>query len=229
MIDRQLRKANAIQQRMAERIIDGLQHDRQNQNQRRNQVVDLYGVEYTRQGDSSNPATFYISVSPDMVYYERFEFKIIVQPFSIPIAGGSTDFTNINVEVANRSLSTNGSSITPNPHNHSATVTPNPHSHNISAGVTQSSGAVNDFEIWIEDIDMTPYLKAQFPDEWINGDGVFPSNALDKYDVLKAAGFLPSWQQGIVLTPGFKKVELRAKGTFSVSLINYLKLSHVNR
>lgn len=59
--------------------------------QRRNQVVDLQGVQYTRvitpktdsqgrpipQPDSA--ANFYVSISPDMIYMERFEFKLIVE------------------------------------------------------------------------------------------------------------------------------------------------------
>ena len=224
--------------RVAERVHDGVQRNRQNQNQRRNQVVDLYGVEYTRQGDKNSPATFYISVSPDMVYYERFEFKIIIQPFAMPVSGGGrtssvvVEVDNANVQVGNTALSTSGDMISPNPHSHSvqahnhATVA---HEHSLISGITLFPSTVNDFEVWIEEIDITPYLKAQFPGEWIDGEGIFPKDYLAKYDILKAVGFMPSWQQGIILTPGFKKVEFRANGVFHASLINYLKLSHVNR
>lgn len=50
-------------------------------NQRRLQVVDIFGQEFSRTGyfDASTNrrnAVFYISVSPDLVYLERFQFKI---------------------------------------------------------------------------------------------------------------------------------------------------------
>lgn len=50
--------------------------------QRRNGMQDLYGVEYKLNGSSSDPARFYISVSPDLVYYERFAFKLIINSIS---------------------------------------------------------------------------------------------------------------------------------------------------
>lgn len=210
-------------QRLAERTTDRTRNDRQDQLQRRNQVVDLYGIEYTRQGDTNTPATFYISVSPDLVYYERFEFKIIVQPFAMPIGGnGATGSTT--VQINNTSLTTNGSTITPNPHNH----TSNPHNHSLDAGVTLFTSSFSNFQVFIEDINITTYLQMQFPN-WINGEGVYPTTGTENYDLLKAIGLMPSWQQGILLAPGYKKVEFRANGVYNATLVNYLKYSHVNR
>lgn len=211
--------------RILEQLTDRKLDSRQEQLQRRNQVVDVYGMEFTRQGDTEHPATFYVSVSPDLVYYERFEFKIIIQPFAMPIGGGGATGLST-VRVNETSLSTNGNSITPNPHGH----TTDEHNHSLEAGVSLFTSNVSDFEIWIEDIDVTPYLKTQF-DGWIDGEGIFPKslNMLSNYDILKAVGFMPAWQKGAILQPGYKKIELKAKGLFNATLVNYLKYSHVNR
>jgi len=210
--------------KMAERIADRTVESRQDQLQRRNQVVDIYGMEFTRQGDTNHPAVFYISVSPDLIYYERFEFKIIIQPFAMPIGGnGATGTTKI--QMNETSLNVNQQTVSPNPHKH----TIEPHNHSLDAGVSLFTSSVSDFEIWIEGIDITPYLKAQYNGAWINGEGVFPVKGLSNYDLLKAVGFMPTWQRGAILTPGYKKVELKGKGVFNATLVNYLKYSHVNR
>ncbi|MGL4695171.1 hypothetical protein [Enterococcus larvae] len=210
--------------KMAERIADRTEENRQSQLQRRNQVVDIYGMEFTRQGDSSHPATFYISVSPDLIYYERFEFKIIIQPFAMSI-GGDGATSSASVVVNDTSLAVNNSSITPNPHRH----TTEEHNHSLDAGVSLFSSSVTDFEIWVEGIDITPYLKAQYSGGWIDGEGIFPSSDLDNYDILEIAGQLLPWQKGVILQPGYKKVELKGNGLFNATLVNYLKYSHVNR
>ncbi|MBO0441655.1 hypothetical protein JZO69_14915 [Enterococcus sp. DIV0869a] len=210
--------------KMAERIADRTVESRQDQLQRRNQVVDIYGMEFTRQGDTNHPAVFYISVSPDLIYYERFEFKIIIQPFAMPIGGnGSTGSTA--VQVNGTGLGINQNNVSPNPHNHTTV----PHTHSLDAGVSLFTSSVSDFEIWIEGIDVTPYLKAQYNGSWINGEGVFPMKGLSNYDLLKATGLMPNWQRGAILTPGYKKVELKGTGVFNATLVNYLKYSHVNR
>jgi len=91
------------------------------------------------------------------------------------------------------------------------------------------SSSVSNFSLWIEDVDMTPYLMAQHGGEWIDGEGGIPDAAKARYDILKAIGSMPLYQQGIVLVPGYKKVELKNNGPFSAILVNYLKYSHVNR
>ncbi|WP_249274525.1 hypothetical protein [Candidatus Enterococcus clewellii] len=210
--------------KLAERVADRTEENRQGQLQRRNQVVDIYGMEFTRQGDTNHPATFYISVSPDIVYYERFEFKIIVQSFAMPIAGnGATGPASVTLD--STSLSTTGTAISPNPHSHTSP----PHNHPLDAGISLVTSQVEAFEIWIEGIDVTPFLKAQHSGKWINGEGVFPEVGLKNYDLLDIIGLLDPWQQGVILAPGYKKVELKGKGIFNATLVNYLKYSHVNR
>lgn len=210
--------------KLAERVADRTEENRQSQLQRRNQVVDLYGMEFTRQGDTNHPAVFYISVSPDLIYYERFEFKIIIQPFVLPIAGNGVTNPAV-VSVNDATLSVNGTTITPNPHDHTTV----PHSHSLNAGVSLVKSELTDFEVWIEGIDVTPYLKMQYSGRWIDGEGVFPAVDHSNYDLLKAVGFMPAWQKGVILAPGYKKVELKGNGIFNATLVNYLKYSHVNR
>lgn len=195
--------------------------------QRRNQVVDLYGVEYTRQGDANSPARFYISISPDMVYLERFEFKLIVQPF-LSMAGSGTGPATVTVD--DRNLSISGGSITPNPHNH----TTQPHTHTMTAGVTPVQVTANDFRVRIEGIDVTPYLMAQYGGNWLNGEGVYPSLEIGKdYDIIEVASDLLGEGRKAdadkLIHSGYKAIEITAGGPFSITLVNYLKYSHLNR
>ena len=211
---------------LAERVGDRTTESRQNQFQRRNQVVDIYGMEFTRQGDTNHPASFYISVSPDLIYYERFEFKIIIQPFVMPIGGsGATGSTSVQLNDTSLSVNQAQNAISPNPHSHTTV----PHNHSLDAGVSLFSSSVSDFQIWIEGINLTPYFQAQYEGSWIDGEGVFPSAGLSNYDLLQVVGYLPAWQRGLILTPGYKKVELKGQGVFNATLVNYLKYSHVNR
>lgn len=65
--------------RIAENTVRNKEQLLQDIRQRRNQVVDLQGVEYTRVGTEEYQPSFYVSISPDMIYLERFEFKLIVE------------------------------------------------------------------------------------------------------------------------------------------------------
>lgn len=223
---------------LADRVEYNTRNTRQDQLQRRNQVVDIYGEEFTRQGDSQTPARFYVSISPDMVYLERFEFKLIVQPFSMSVGNnGATANTSLtaSTSVGNTSLSGSVSgttaTITPNPHSHTATtaITPNPHNHALTAGITLTQSTVSNFRVSMGGIDLTPYLQLQYPG-WITGEGIFPNGqTTDNYDLLTVAGLVPAWQRGIITSPGYKDITISANGVYSVSLALYLKYSHVNR
>lgn len=215
---------NSALSKIAERVADRTIESKQNQLQRRNQVVDMYGMEFTRQGDSEHPAAFYISVSPDLIYYERFEFKIIIQPFAMPIGGGATGMAVAQVNDTILSID-QSNQITPNPHSHAS----DPHNHSLDAGVTMFPSVVSDFEIWMEGYDITPYMKTFYNSDWVNGEGIFPSPGLKNYDLLEVAGIMPDWLKGTILAPGYKKIELKGKGVYSATLVNYLKYSHVNR
>lgn len=65
--------------RVAERAVENGRLLSQGLRQRRNQVVDLQGIEFTRVGTEEYQPSFYVSISQDMIYMERFEFKLIIE------------------------------------------------------------------------------------------------------------------------------------------------------
>lgn len=199
---------------------------RQNYTQRRNVPVDLYGIEYYRHGDKNHPATFYISITPDMIYMDRFEFKLIIQPFTTTVSGG-TDAVVVTVD--DTSLEVQNDQINPNPHKHTTVA----HSHNIVSGITPTPVTATVFGVKVEGIDITPYLAAQYND-WISGEGVWPYLDISKdYDLLQVASDLIAEGRESdaekLLKAGYKAVEVTADGPFQVTLVLYLKYNHLNR
>lgn len=212
--------------RVTERTAANTQDIRQKNKQRRNQVTDIYGVEYTRQGDANTPAVFYIPVSPASAYLERFSFKLIIQPFASSVGSGTQSAT---VDVKNRSLSISDDDITPNPHDHST----EPHTHNLVSGLTITHTLSSNFSVAIEGIDITPYLMAQYG-EWIDGEGVYPSLEIDEdYDILEVASdFMAEGREDDMtkLTrSGYKPVTITSDGPFQVTMVVWVRFSHVNR
>lgn len=192
--------------------------------QRRNQAVDLYGIEFNSQGDTNTPANFYISLSTDMTYIERYEFKINILPFKMPVAGGGS-VTPSTVTVNGTRLTNTATTITPNPHTHTTQA----HSHSLLAGITNYPSEFSDLRVYIEGIDLSAELATQYDGNWITGEGVWPKPGLETYDVLYAVGLLPKWKQEPILKSGYKNVQIRANGVYNVTLIVYEKLSHTNR
>lgn len=219
---------------LAERTYDNTRQLKRDLRQRRNGMEDLYGVCFSAYGDATNPATFYISISPDMVYLERFAFKFVIKPFTTTVKG-ATD--NAVVEVNNRSLSVNNGSITPNPHNH----TTDPHTHNIIDGVGFVHTTSTDWNVFIHGVDITDYLKEQQDVQasapLFDGEGVFPTdrglNTEDLYDILDVASVMYAegndTDANKLLQPEFKKVEIKSDAPFGVDAYLYLKYSHINR
>lgn len=177
--------------------------------QRRNGNVDIYGYEFYRQGDVDAPAEFGISVSQDLVYFERFEFKLIIQPFLSSVSGAGMSPVDLQIE--------------------NDEITPNPHTHTLTSGIASSSSAISGYRIEIEGIDLTAYFMAQFDGEWITGEGIYPRDDLSNYDVLKACGYLSADDRHKILSAGYKKIRIYADAPFNVTLVNYLKYSHRGR
>lgn len=177
--------------------------------QRRNGNVDIYGYEFYRQGDVDAPAEFGISVSQDLVYFERFEFKLIIQPFLSSVSGAGMSPVDLQIE--------------------NDEITPNPHTHTLTSGIASSSSATSGYRIEIEGIDLTAYFMAQFDGEWITGEGIYPRDDLSNYDVLKACGYLSEEDRHKILSAGYKKIRIYADAPFNVTLVNYLKYSHRGR
>lgn len=216
--------------RIEERVAKNKQDISQKNKQRRTGFVDLYGIEYTRQGDARSDAKFYISVSLDLVYYERFQFKLDIQPFTSTVQSGTESAT---VVVDNTSLSVSNNNITPNPHKHST----QPHSHNVVSGISLVHTTADDFEIVVDDVEITDYLISQHDGDWIDGEGLYPNGSLEEdkgfYDILEVATVMQSEGRDAdvekLLKPGFKEIRIKSNAPFQVTLINYLKYSHLNR
>ena len=151
--------------------------------QRRNAVVDQYGYEFHRQGDRDNPTEIGISISQDLIYFERFEWKLILSPFKYH------DGKKLNTIPSN----------------------------------------TRNMKVMLEGVDLTPYFKAQFGGSWIGGSGVYPNDQTGTYDVLRAISLMDEKDRQKIISPGYKKVTITADGPFDVTLVNYLKYSHVNR
>lgn len=225
--------------RIAERTFDNTETIRQMKKQRRNQVVDIYGMEFTRQGGPGAPATFYISISPDMIYLERFEFKLIIQPF-LTTTGASTGQSQVTIqpteltipdyaEVEQQNMKLSEIEITPNPHTHEVSQ----HSHSTTPGASLTPVTAADFLVSVEGIDVTPYLMAQYG-SWINGEGVYPSIKIDEdYDILEVASdFIAEDRKDDadkLTKSGYKMVEVTGNKLFSVTLVLYCKYSHCLR
>lgn len=213
-------------------------------NQRRNMMNDDFDKEYTAIGDNSNRATIWLSSSPDLLYISRWEFKIIILPFVIPVASGSNALSPATLKVEPTSLETEqrrldvkDSTVTPNPHDHpiqpnphSHLITPNPHTHTVNAGITIIPVTnVSDMRIFIDDIDLTSHFKAQFP-KWLDGEGMYPDSMLQhRYDILKACSILSDKQRSSILSQGYHRLEFESKALFRLNIREFKKYSFVNR
>lgn len=216
--------------RLSEKVYDNTRNIRQKDRQRRQTFQDLYGVEMTRQGDSATPATFYVSITSDMVFMERFEFKIVIQPFASYSNGMETEEVQVNDTALTVTENNNAHTVTPNPHKHTTV----PHTHNLTSGITLTHTTASDFRIYVEDIDVTPYLMAQYDGEWIDGEGVYPTmSVIDNYDLLEVACDMVAEGRDEdaykIVHAGFKEVTVTSNAPFQATLVWYIKLCHMNR
>lgn len=217
--------------RLAERTSDNTKQLRRGVQQRRNGMEDLYGVMFSADGDEDAPATFYISLSPDMVYLQRFAFKFVIKPFATTVKGGSTAAT---VVVEGTELLFNEEQLlVPNPHTHLTL----PHTHNMTSGKTFIDTTSDYWRVKIDGIDITAYLREQHNNQWIDGEGIYPTNRLedqeDFYDILDVCSMMiangEKTKADKILEPKFKKVEIVSDAPFSIDAYLYLKYSHMNR
>lgn len=193
----------------------------QNDRQRRDEFVDLYGIEFYRNGASGNPAVFHVSVSGDAAYLERFQFKIVIEPFKV----------NANLALTSRSLSVTGSSFG------NLAVSPNPHNHQLVAGLTNINVTTSNFHVIVEGIDITAYLKAQCTKNgwnWFNGEGVYPSTELEQsFDLMEVACDMEAEgntaNASKILRQGWKPITLSGDQPFGATMVLYLKYQHMNR
>jgi len=222
---------------LAERTVENRKQLKTSKTQRRVTFTDLYGVPYTAQGDANHPATFYISISPDFGYYERFAFKLIIFPFSSSVSGMSSSFNIAETSLSDTAYVADGTStlyegVTPNPHTHSASG-----SGGINYGVNNIPTTSTRWRMKIHGVDITYYLMEQHDGEWIDGEGIYPTNRIegeeDFYDILDVACLMNEEGRtsdvNKLLAPEFKKVEITSDAPFSVTAYLYVKFSNMNR
>lgn len=228
---------------LAERTYENRQQLKRMKEQRRVTFVDLYGVPFTAQGDGTTNATFYISISPDLIYYERFAFKLAIEPFQSSVTGasggemsiGSTSLSGggetSSIITGTSTLESTGGGVTPNPHTHSASGELG----GLTYGVKKQATTSENWTITIGGLDITDYLIEQQDGDWIDGQGVFPTNRgldiEDMYDILDVACMLEAEHQSTdpLLKPEFKRVEIGSDAPFRATMYLYLKYSHTNR
>ena len=163
--------------RVAEVTVDNRRELRKSRYQRRTEFTDLYGTPFYAESDSENNAKFYISVSPDLVYMMRMQFKLHIHSYD-----GAGD---------------------------------------------------GDFSISINGVNITDYLREQTNDEWIDGEGLYPTDEgeedTDYFDVLDVASLL--FNEGRMadsnklLNPGFKEMVIHADSSFKATVFLYCKYS----
>ena len=224
---------------LSERTVENSYQLRREKHQRRNGMEDLYGICFSANGDANNPATFYISLSPDYVYLERFAFKFVIKPFTSSVAGASSGTLTIGNTMLEAEATQDAQSgdIT-------VGITPNPHTHTLSGsiggidyGVTKRGTSSTNWRIVIDGIDITPYLIAQHDGEWINGEGIYPTNRLDRridfYDILEVCDVLTAEgrisDREKILASTFKPVQIVSDAPFGVDAYLYIKNSNLNR
>lgn len=228
--------------RIAERTNENTKELKKSRLQRRTEFTDLYGVPFNVQGDASNDAEFYISVSPDLIYFLRFQFKLHIHDFkanvsSVSTATGSVDPTTLEVDPYVQS----GSSTAVI---HQDGVEDNPHTHTITGGGSTLNYGIkklpttsDSFTITIDGIDITDYLIEQQDGDWIDGEGLYPTNRIedetDFYDVMDVATTLyangDTAEANKLLKPGFKLVQISSDAPFAVTLYLYMKYTTMGR
>ena len=240
---------------LAERTLDNSRQLKKDVHQRRNGMEDLYGVCFSANGDANTPARFYISLSPDYVYLQRFAFKFVIKPYTSSVAGvsgggsmsiGSTELTlngsGDDVISGTSTLADSAQSVTPNPHTHSASGG----SASLDYGVTKINTSSTDWRIVVSDtVDITPYLKEQQgiepTDPLFSGMGVYPNGELTEgvenfYDILDVASvmYAEDTDESLenakeLLKSEFKKFEIFSDRPFAVDAYVYVKYCMLNR
>ena len=71
----------SVLNRLAEKTSDNTRQLRKGVQQRRNAMEDLYGIMFSVDSNANNVARFYISLSPDCIYLQRFAFKFVIKPY----------------------------------------------------------------------------------------------------------------------------------------------------
>lgn len=190
---------------LAEKTYDLKRNVSEKDKQRRNQVVDLYGIDFYRESHQTNSkhlVSIWVSVSPDLVYYERFQYKLYV---------ADTESTNFQMKVVSEVKQDDGKY-------EEQLIDITPYLKAQTGGKFIDEGGrekpyPNDHDLDEEEHDIDKPAAA--------------------YDLLEVAGDM--YAEGndelaaAILRPEFKRFELISDAPFKCALILYLKYSHLGR
>lgn len=234
---------------LSEKTIDNTRQLKRSTEQRRNGMEDLYGICFSANGDASHPAKFYISLSPDYVYLQRFAFKLVLRPFTSSVSGvsgsgsmtiGETSLTGSgggeSIISGTSTLEESSGSVSPNPHTHSASGSIG----GLSYGIKQIASSSTAWSMRIDGVDITDYLcEQQGVDSLFDqGEGIYPKSASsldieDMYDILDVVSVMIAEGKDEdaekVIRSGFKPVEIYGNQPFGIDAYLYCKYSNLNR
>lgn len=180
--------------------------------QRRDYITDINGTELWDYGDAGTPASFEFFLPPDLREFMRYEIRLRIKRFRMPIsnAPGSGE-TRLTISGNERD---------------GYQVSPNPHSHPVEASVSEVNSTPSDFTISIDGYDYTEEAKGTFT-EWPTGFGSFPENSTFDFKLL--AENVAPWKRGVLLSSGVKNIKIGSNDLFECRLVLYLKYSHKGR
>lgn len=220
---------------VAEKTYQNSKKISQNDRQRRDEFVDLYGIEFARNSVSKNgrhQAQFRVSVSGDAAYMERFQFKVEIEGFQ-STAGSETS----SVAISEYPDTVSGDTLILKD-----TLNPGSHKHSIVPGSATIPVTTSNWTVHCENIDVTANLMAQCVENgwspgWFSGEGVFPSKDLEQsFDMLEVASDFEALgtEQGkqdaeTILKQGWKPITITADQPFFATMVLYLKYQHMNR
>lgn len=212
---------------------------RTEQYQRRTMVCEDFDKEYSASGDGTNgTASIWLAVSPDLIYFERWELKIIIDPFVVHSVEGDGATTQITHKIEPADLTVTETLVPSTPHEHKHYISPNPHSHaitnsthshSINPGITSYPSELSQFEVMMDWIDLTPYFRTQYPD-WITHDGMYPDTTVQhRYNILDAVNYMSDLERSKILAPGYHRLDFKADGLFTARIREFKKYSFIHR
>lgn len=191
---------------VAERTYDNRMDIRQKNVQRRNSFVDLYGIPHYAKSDEDNKATFYVSISQDYIYLNRFQFRLSM----LKVKGGNfrvyiedeeiTNFLKEQIGLEKDEELIEGEGLYP------LDLTDD--------DPTTLDDELNDDEYsYFDVLDIAQVIQAEANTK---EEGSDEQKELEK-------------KRRNLLRAGFKKIEITSDASFEVTMYLYLKFSNMNR
>lgn len=192
---------------LAERTHDLKKNVSEKDKQRRNQVVDLFGMDISRYSNENNETLMYVSVSADLIYYMRFQFKVYIET--------THTLNNFKIYVVSKVEQPDGTYV-----KERIDITPY-----LQAQITDDDGTPLQ---WINgDNDGKAWPNNRTVDE---DDPDATGNA---YDLLEVASMMraegETEKAAAIERAEFKTIVMKADNDFFAAMILYLKYSHLGR